>query len=31
VEDQAAYNKMFGDLVALEQRRKSLLDRATGA
>ena len=31
VEDQPAYNKMFGDLVALEQRRKSLLDRATGA
>ena len=31
VEDQAAYNKMFGDLVALEQRRKALLDRATGA
>ena len=31
VEDQAAYNKMFGDLVALEQRRKSLLERATGA
>jgi len=30
VEDQAAYNKMFGDLVALEQRRKALLDRATG-
>ena len=28
--DQAAYNKMFGDLVALEQRRKWLLDRATG-
>ncbi|HEX8009197.1 MAG TPA: DNA primase [Trebonia sp.] len=31
VEEQAAYNRMFGDLVALEQRRKSLLDRATGA
>jgi DNA primase len=30
VEEQAAYNRMFGDLVALEQRRKSLLDRATG-
>jgi DNA primase len=30
VEDQPAYNKMFGDLVALEQRRKSLLERATG-
>jgi DNA primase len=31
VEDQAAYNKMFGDLVALEQRRQALLNRATGA
>jgi DNA primase len=31
VEEQAAYNRMFGDLVALEQRRKWLLDRATGA
>jgi DNA primase len=30
VEEQAAYNRMFGDLVALEQRRKWLLDRATG-
>jgi len=30
-EDQAAYNKMFGDLVGLEQRRKWLLDRATGS
>ncbi len=30
VEDQAAYNRMFGELVALEQRRKALLDRATG-
>ncbi|HEX3360718.1 MAG TPA: hypothetical protein VHS74_06975, partial [Solirubrobacterales bacterium] len=30
-EDQAAYGRMFGDLVALEQRRKWLLDRATGA
>jgi DNA primase len=29
-DDQPAYNKMFGDLVALEQRRKWLLDRATG-
>jgi len=28
-EDQAAYGRMFGELVALEQRRKSLLDRAT--
>jgi DNA primase len=31
VEEQAAYNKMFGDLVALEQRRKALLGRATGS
>jgi DNA primase len=30
VEEQAAYNRMFGELVALEQRRKWLLDRATG-
>ncbi len=29
-EDQAAYGRMFGDLVALEQRKKVLLDRATG-
>jgi DNA primase len=30
VDEQVAYNRLFGDLVALEQRRKSLLDRATG-
>jgi DNA primase len=30
VEDQRAYDKMFGDLVALEQRRIALLNRATG-
>jgi DNA primase len=30
-EDQAAYGRVFGELVALEQRRKWLLDRATGA
>ena len=30
-EDQAAYDAMFGELVTLEQRRKWLLDRATGA
>jgi DNA primase len=30
VED-AGYNRMFGDLVALEQRRKALTDRAAGA
>lgn len=29
-EDQAGYGRMFGDLVALEQRRKWLLDRASG-
>ena len=29
-DDQPAYNKMFGDLVALEQRRKWLLGRANG-
>jgi DNA primase len=29
--DQAGYGRMFGELVALEQRRKWLLDRATGA
>ena len=29
-DDQPAYNKMFGNLVALEQRRKWLLGRATG-
>jgi len=31
VEEQAAYNRMFGDLVALETRRRALVDRATGA
>jgi DNA primase len=30
-EDQAAYNRIFGDLVGLEQRRKWLLERASGA
>ncbi len=30
-EDQAGYGRMFGDLVTLEQRRKWLLERATGA
>jgi DNA primase len=30
VEDQAGYNRMFGDLVGLEKRRKALLDRAAG-
>jgi len=31
IEDQASYNRMFGDLVGLEKRRKALLDRASGA
>jgi DNA primase len=29
-EDQAGYGRMFGELVALEQRRKWLLERAAG-
>jgi DNA primase len=29
--EQADYNRMFGDLVALEQRRKTLLERGGGA
>jgi len=31
VTEQADYNRMFGDLVALEQRRKVLSERAAGA
>ena len=31
VTEQADYNRMFGDLVALEQHRKVLSDRAAGA
>jgi DNA primase len=31
VDGQATYNRTFGDLVALEQRRKSLLEKAAGA
>lgn len=31
VTEQTEYNRMFGDLVALEQRRKVLADRAAGA
>ena len=31
VDEQAGYNRMFGDLVGLEKRRKALLDRAAGA
>jgi DNA primase len=30
IEEQASYNRMFGDLVGLEKRRKALLDRAAG-
>jgi DNA primase len=30
-EDQAAYGRMFGDLIALEQRKQWLLGRAAGA
>jgi DNA primase len=30
VDGQAAYNRTFGDLVALEQRRKALLEKAAG-
>jgi len=30
VAEQAGYNKLFGDLVGLEKRRKALLDRAAG-
>ena len=30
VEEQAAYNRLFGDLVALEQRRKVLFGRTDG-
>jgi len=30
VEEQAGYNRMFGDLVALETRRRTLLERAAG-
>jgi DNA primase len=31
VDGQSDYNRIFGDLVALEQRRKALLERAAGA
>ena len=31
VEEQTGYNRMFGDLVALETRRRALLDRAAGS
>jgi len=28
---QGDYNRLFGDLIGLEQRRKVLMDRASGA
>ncbi len=31
VDGQAAYNRTFGDLVALEQRRRALVEKAAGA
>ena len=31
VDEQVAYNRMFGDLVALEQRKKTLTDQSGGA
>ncbi len=30
IEEQASYNRLFGDLVGLEKRRKALLDQAAG-
>jgi DNA primase len=30
VEEQVKYNKMYGDLIALEVRRRALIDRAAG-
>jgi DNA primase len=30
VTEQAGYNRLFGDLVALEQRRKLLSERSEG-
>jgi len=30
IEEQAGYNRMFGDLVGLETRRRALVDRAAG-
>jgi DNA primase len=30
LEEQAKYNRMFGDLITLEARRRALLDRAAG-
>jgi DNA primase len=31
VDEQEAYGRLFGELIALEQQRKALLERATGA
>jgi DNA primase len=31
VEEQTGYNRLFGDLMTLEKRRRSLLDRAAGS
>jgi DNA primase len=31
VDEQAKYNRMYGDLIALEVRRRALIDRAAGA
>jgi DNA primase len=31
VDEQVKYNRLFGDLVALEERRKPLMKRAAGA
>ena len=31
IEEQAGYNRMFGDLVGLETRRRALVDRAAGS
>jgi DNA primase len=30
LEDQVKYNRLYGDLIALEQRRRALVDRAAG-
>ncbi len=30
LEDQVRYNRLYGDLIALEQRRRALVDRASG-
>jgi hypothetical protein len=30
LEEQASFNRMYGDLIALETRRRSLIERAAG-